>query len=135
MKTSLKEKVTKEQKIMESVDKQIMESVDKLLLILNAPETNCIFWKINEPDAHIMGIRPVTRTTIEIINENGFNPYEKKTPEKLFKCFKIFIMDNKEKNIINADEISKKKEIENNGIIYIKNSDLIYIYDKVRRSS
>jgi hypothetical protein len=127
MKSVPKTKVIKEQKI--------TESIDKLLIILNTPETNCIFWKVNEPDAHIMGIRPVTRTTIEIINENGFNPYEKKTPENLFKCFKIFIMANREKNLVNQDEIAKKKEIEKNGIIYIKSSDLIYIFDTIRRST
>lgn len=132
MKPFSEKKVTKEQKI--------SESIDKLLFILNAPETNCIFWKVNEPDAHIMGIRPVTRTTIEIINENGFNPYDKKTSENLFKCFKIFILPNKEKNVINQnilnkEEISKKKEIEKNGIIYIKSSDLIYIFNTIRKSS
>lgn len=127
MKNPSDKKVTKEQ--------NIAERIDKLLFILNAPETNCIFWKVNEADAHIMGIRPVTRTTIKIINENGFNPYERKTPENLFKCFKIYILNNKEKNIINQDEIYKKKEIEKNGIIYIKNSDLIYIFDTIRKSS
>lgn len=126
MKESPQKKISKEQ--------SLKNSIDKLLIILNNPETNCLFWKIDDPNAHIMGIRPIVRTTLKVINENGFNPYEKKIEENLFKCFKIFILDNKDKYIINQNEIDKKKEIENNGIIYIKSPDLIYIIDTVRKS-
>lgn len=109
--------------------------INKLLSVLNVPETNCTFWKIDDPHAHIMGIRPIKRTTVEIINENGFNPYEKKTDENLFKCFKIFILENKEQYTITKEEVDNKKNIEKNGIIYIKSFDLIKIFDIVRKSS
>ncbi len=127
MKNSQTKKETKEQKL--------ADQIKKLLHILNASETNCTFWKVEDPDFHIMGLRPVKRMTIEVINENGFNPYEKKIEEKLFKCFKIYILDSKDKIIINEEEIKKKKEIERNGMIYIKSNDLIYIFDTVRKSS
>lgn len=109
--------------------------INKLLSVLNVPETGCTFWKIEEPEAHIMGIRPIKRTTVEIINENGFNPYEKKTDENLFKCFKIFISDNKEQYNLTKEEVEIKKNIEKNGTIYIKSFDLIKIFDTVRKSS
>ena len=86
MKQSSPKKKTKDQKL--------QEKIDKLLFILNAPETSCTFWKVNEPNVHIMGIRPIKRTTVEVINPNGFNPYDKKTEENLFKCFKIFCSPN-----------------------------------------
>ena len=114
---------------------KLSDQIDKLLYILNAPETTCTFWKVNDPDFHIMGLRPVKRITIEVINENGFNPYDKKIEENLFKCFKIYILDSKDKIIINEEEINKKKEIEKNGVIYIKSNDLIYIFDTIRKSS
>lgn len=116
-------------------DQILQEKIEKLLFILNSPETSCIFWKVNEPHAHLMGIRPVKRTTVEVINPNGFNPYDKKIEENLFKCFKIFILDNKRDVVINEEEIKNRKEIEKNGIIYIKNNDLICIFETVRKST
>lgn len=116
-------------------DQILQERIDKLLFIFNAPETSCIFWKVNEPNAHLMGIRPVKRTTVEVVNPNGFNPYDKKIEENLFKCFKIFILDSKENIVMTDEEIKNKQEIEKNGIIYIKNNDLIYIFDTVRKST
>lgn len=110
------------------------EKIDKLLFVLNKPETTCTFWRVDDKDAHLMGIRPITRTTVEMINENGFNPYEKKVTENLFKCFKIYVINNKEENIITAEVIEKKNEIEKNGIIYIKHHDPIFIYDLIRGS-
>ena len=93
-------------------DKILQERIDKLLFIFNAPETTCIFWKVNEPHAHIMGVRPVKRTTVEVVNPNGFNPYDKKIEENLFKCFKIFILDSKENIVMTDEEIKNKQEIE-----------------------
>jgi hypothetical protein len=127
MRASTKNKPTKEQKL--------TDNIDRLLKVLNSPETTCTFWRVDDPHVHIMGIRPVKRTTIEIINENGFNPYDKKIEENLFKCFKIFINNNKNEQALTKEEINIKKEIENNGVIYIKDHDLIYIFDKVRKST
>lgn len=118
-----------------SAESELENKIDKLLFILNNPETNCVFWKIDEPNAHIMGIRPVQRTTIEVINENGFNPFDKKTEEKLFKCFKIYVLNNKSEESQNKEGIDNVKEIEKNGIMYIKSYDLIYIVDKIRKST
>ncbi len=127
---------------MKDVKKKIIPPIDffadnlnKLLAMLIHPETNCVFWKIDDPHAHIMGIRPVKRTTVTIINENGFNPYEKKTDERLFKCFKVFVLDKKNAYHIDEEEIKIKKDIEKNGIIYIKNYDLIYIVNTIRNSN
>ena len=115
------------------IPEDIYNSINKLLNILNIPETRSTFWLINEPNVHIMGIRHVLMTTIEIINENGFTPYENKVKENLFKVFKIFVCyEDEELNI--QEELDLKKEIETNGIIYIKHHDLIYIYEKVRES-
>lgn len=122
-----KKKQTKEQKL--------QERIEKLLFILNSPETSCLFWRINEPNAHLMGIRPVKRTTVEVVNPNGFNPYDKKIEENLFKCFKIFILDSKNNIVMTEEEIKNKKDIEKSGVIYIKNNDLVYIFDCVRKSS
>ena len=128
----MNKKTTPKPKI--NIQQVISERVEKLLLILNKPERGCYFWKVDDPYVHLMGICSVKRTTLEIINENGFNPYEKKTIENLFKCFKILILYNEDDNNVTQEEIEKKKEIENNGIIYIKHHDLIYIFDKVRNS-
>lgn len=115
-------------------DDFIKNRIDKLLLVLNKHETGCMFWKINDPDVHIMGLRPVKRITLEVINENGFNPYERKGNENLFKCFKILILTNKDEYIVTTEEIEKKNEIEKNGVIYIKHHDPIYIFDSIRNS-
>lgn len=127
MKDASKKKQTK--------DHILQEKIEKLMLILNSPETSCTFWKVNDPQVHLMGIRPVKRTTIEVINPNGFNPYDKKTEENLFKCFKIFITDSKKDNLVTEEEVKNKKDIEKNGVIYIKHHDLIYIFETVRKSS
>jgi len=109
-------------------------NIYKLLTLLNAPETQCTFWIANEPDVHIMGIRPIKRTTVEIINESGFTPYENKVVENLFKVFKIYVLDNKESLVINNEELEKKREIEKNGVIYIKHYELVYIFETIRKS-
>lgn len=126
MKAQTKKKITK--------DDILQEKIENLLSILNSPETSCTFWKVNEPYAHLMGIRPVRRTTIEVINPNGFNPYDKKIEENLFKCFKIFIKDSKKDLPLDENEINIRPEIEKNGIIYIEGHDLISITESVRRS-
>lgn len=115
-------------------DEILQEKIEKILFVLNSPETSCAFWRVNEPNVHIMGIRPVKRNVVEVINPNGFNPYDKKTEENLFKCFKILVVENKKDLPMMEEEISLKKEIEKNGIIYIKSHDLIYIIETVRKS-
>lgn len=127
MKEKVRKKPTKEE--------ALQDRMEKLLFMLNSPETSCTFWKVNEPHAHIMGIRPVKRTTIEMVNPNGFNPYEKKIEENLFKCFKIFILDNKKEYISTNEDAIVRKEIEKSGIVYVKHSDLIFIIDYIRKSS
>lgn len=126
MKTQPKKKQTQ--------DDMLQEKIEKLLSILNSPETLCTFWKINEPHAHLMGIRPVKRTTIEIINPNGFNPYDKKTEENLFKCFKIFVENNKKHYLTIEEKFKIRNELEKNGIIYISHYDLISILEIIRKS-
>lgn len=126
--------MTKTKTARKTKDQKKQESIDKLLFILNQPETGCTFWKIEDPDAHIMGIRPITRTTIEIVNENGFNPYDRKKIEHLFKCFKVLIVNKKEEIKTLQEEITKKNEIEKNGIIYIKHHDLLYIFENIKNS-
>ena len=110
------------------------EKVDKLLNILNLPETSCKFWKAEEPYYHLMGIRPVTRTTLEIINKDGYSPYEKKTDEYLFKVFMIHISSNEKENILNKEELEYKKDLEKDGYIYLKHHDLFYIYEFIRNN-
>ena len=109
-------------------------NIDKLLSLLNHPDTKSTFWKVDEPYVHIMGIRPITRTTLEIINENGFNPYENKVKEKLFKVFKIYMSTPRKKDIIDKD-IKIKKSIEQHGITYINHYDLAYIYKTIKESN
>ncbi len=129
------DKVKPAQKKKITQQEPLENNIDKLLGILNHPETNCLFWKVDEPYAHIMGICPVNRTTVEIINENGFNPYEKKTEERLFKSFKVFILDCKNDVNNNEEDMWIRKEIEKNGIIYIKNHDIFYIINTIRSST
>lgn len=111
------------------------EKLDKLLTILNLPETSCKFWKVEQPYCHLMGIRPVARTTLEIINKDGYNPYDKKTDEKLFKVFMINITLNEKENIISKEELGYKKDLEENGYIYLKHHDLFYIYEFIRNNT
>ena len=126
MKAQSKKKQTK--------DDMLQEKIENLLSILNSPESSCTFWKINEPHVHLMGIRPVKRTTVEVINPNGFNPYDKKIEENLFKCFKIFIENNKEHYPTDEEKINIRNELEKSGIVYITHHDLISIFESVRRS-
>lgn len=121
-----KKKLTKE----ENLNKRI----DKILAILNVLETGCIFWRSTKPHSHIMGIRPVKRTIFEIIGKDTFNPLERKFEEMLFKLFSVYISDKEEDNILTKEEIENKKELEKNGVIYLKSNDLFFIFDFIRNS-
>ena len=118
----------------EKKDEKIEQSIDKLLIVINDAATQCRFWRCNEPYAHIMGIRPVKRTTLEVINKNGFNPYNKETEENLFKSFIIYISPNENENTLNKEEIQNKKHWEDKGYIYLKHHDLLYIYEFIRNN-
>jgi hypothetical protein len=111
------------------------EKINKLLNILNFPETGCNFWKTEEPFSHLMGLRPVKRTTVEIIAKDTFNPYEKKLEEKFFKVFKIYISSNEKENILSKEELDYKKNLEENGYIYLKHHDTFYIYEFIRNNT
>jgi hypothetical protein len=111
------------------------EKINRLLTKLNDSETKSEFWQISHKDYHIAGVRPVTRTTVEILGKDGFNPYEKKIDEILFKYYKIFIVEDKEEFSMEPEicrMTGKKMEIEDNGAIYLKSNDLLWIYNAIR---
>jgi hypothetical protein len=111
------------------------EKIDKLLNVLDDPATTCKFWKTDDTSSHLMGLRPVKRTTVEIIGKDSFNPYEKKIDENLFKVFIIYISQNEKENILNPQELEYKNDLENKGYIYLKHHDLLYIYEFIRNNT
>jgi hypothetical protein len=114
---------------------KLNQKLDKLLNILNLPETGCNFWKTEESTSHLMGLRPVKRTTVEIIAKDSFNPYERKLEENFFKVFKIYISLNEKENILSKEELEYKKDLEEKGYIYLKHHDLLYIYEFIRNNT
>ena len=110
------------------------ERIEKLLLLLNHPETGCKFWREERDNYHLMGVRPIKRTTLEIINKDGYNPLPKQTEEKLFKVFYISISTEEKFNKLNNEEIKFKNSLEDSGYIYLKHHDLIYIYQFIREN-
>jgi len=109
--------------------------IQKLLHVLNDPDYKCEFWRSEHRDYHIVGVRPVTKTTIEILNADGYNPYRKEIGEIVFKYYKIFIVDSNDQYNMTLNDLDRKRTIEMNGTIYLKHNDLIWIVDYIRNRS
>lgn len=70
--------------------------ITELLARLNDPVTGCSFWKTSVNQ--VSGVRPITRTTKEIINPDHFTPYEKITEEHLFNFFILTLLPESDNN-------------------------------------
>lgn len=108
---------------------------DKLMKMLNKKDTNCHFWWGVKFESEIMGIRPVSRNTIEVINPNGFSPYRKEQEEKLFKVFIIDIVDSDKQYIYKKEDKNKEIRLLKDGYIYLKSGNIDYIYDFIRKNT
>ena len=112
----------------------VTNNLTKLKNLLNKPETGCTFWHSAEEGINLHGYKSIFRTTVEIINKNGFMPYNKTIDEKLFKVFKIYLEDKNEN--LTVDKIKKIKDIaQSDGSIYIRHKDPVYIYEAIKNSN
>jgi hypothetical protein len=114
----------------------VRQKILELIRRLNKPETNCFFWEVSANDldiggvVHIVGVRPVLRQTVHVLNKDGYNPVETKQEEILFKFFCI--------NIGRVIDKERRKQViqsfEDKGAIYINEECIDVIYNMIKNS-
>lgn len=105
--------------------------IQKLHFMLNDPETKCSFWFSHDMKG-FSGIRPVKRTTVETLNKDGFNPWEKKVEETFFRFYIIDVLEEKHEGPEDKETIEKRIRLEDLGYIYLRSHNIDWIYNYIK---
>jgi CBS domain containing-hemolysin-like protein len=130
-KTKIKEVVTSYQNTIPLITDWKADKISDLLELLNNSERNFSFWADKNKLGDIMGIVPIERIIKEKIGSIYYE-YEKETKDICAKLFIIDIVEQSNDDYKNEEAyLKKKKIIENQHMIYIKNADINFIFNQV----